>query len=273
MNRSILISTIVMASLLLTVACATGPEKSPEEGLVPKRIKNSIGMDFILIPSGVYKMGSPAEETDRFSDETLHVATLPDSIYMQTTEVTQAQWAAVMGNNPAKFKECGDNRPVEQVSWLDVQEFIRRLNQMEGADSYRLPTETEWEYAARAGGTTVFGNGDMTNAKCGPDTVLTAMGWYCGNSGEKTHPVGSKSPNAWGLYDMHGNVWEWCQDWYGPYPTNENSGFLILPLKWGRVVRGGSYISYAGLCRSAARGWQNPEKRVTHLGFRLVKTK
>ena len=152
-------------------------------------------------------MGSPSGESNRDSDEKQHRVTLTREYYMQTTEVTQGQWRKVMGSNPSKFTNCGDNCPVEKVSWEDCQQFIQKLNGMEGTRKYRLPTEAEWEYAARAGTTGAYA-GD-----------LDAMAWYDDNSGGKTHAVGGKSPNAWGLYDMHGNVYEWCQDWKGNYPS------------------------------------------------------
>jgi len=159
------------------------------------------------------------------------------------------------------------------VSWNDCQEFIRRLNNKEGVNKYRLPTEAEWEYACRAGSNTAFANGGITETGCGHDPNLDAMGWYCGNSGSKTHPVAQKKPNAWGLYDMHGNVWEWCQDWYGDYPRGHvtdpagpSSGSL-------RVNRGGGWSSNAGFCRSAFRDCYSPGFRYGYLGFRLARTK
>ena len=133
---------------------------------------------------------------------------------MQTTEVTQGQWRSVMGSNPSDFANCGNNCPVENVSWDDIQSFITAMNQR-GDGTYRLPTEAEWEYAARAGSTSAFANGGISVTDCSYDPNLDAMGWYCGNASSTTHSVGGKQPNAWGLYDMHGNVWEWCQDWYG----------------------------------------------------------
>ena len=190
---------------------------------------------------------------------------------MQTTEVTQGQWKAVTGSNPSHFKNCGDHCPVEMVSWNDVQEFIKKLNQREGSGTYRLPTEAEWEYAARAGTTTAFANGDITVTYCSYDSNLDTVGWYCYNSSNTTHPVAQKDPNAWGLYDMHGIVWEWCQDWYGNYsssseinPTGPSGGSAL-------VRRGGSWSSSARYCRSAFRGNYFPDDRYTNLGFRLLR--
>jgi formylglycine-generating enzyme required for sulfatase activity len=190
---------------------------------------------------------------------------------MQTTEVTQGQWKAVMGSNPSYFKSCGDDCPVEQVSFEDVQEFIQRLNQKEGTNKYRLPTEAEWEYASRAGSETAFANGHISELDCGYDANLDAMGWYCGNAAKTTHRVAQKKANHWGVYDMHGNVWEWCQDRKGDYPL----GHVIDPkgLSSGsyRVSRGGSFGGNAGSCRAANRNGESPGNQVGNLGFRLVK--
>ncbi len=166
-------------------------------------------MDFVLIKAGTFMMGSPEDEEGRYYKEIQHQVILTQDYYMQTTELTQGQWEAVMGSNPSNFYNCGSNCPVEKVSWNDIQAFIEKLNQR-GEGIYRLPTEAEWEYAARAGSTTAFANGGITERGCSYDANLDAMGWYYGNA-DGTHPVAQKLPNAWGLYDMHGNVWEWCQ--------------------------------------------------------------
>ena len=167
-------------------------------------IKNSIGMELVKIPAGTFTMGSPANEKDRSDDEKQHQVTISKDFYLGKYEVTQAQWTAVMGNNPSNFK--GENLPVETVSWEDAQEFIKKLN-AKGEGIYRLPTEAEWEYAAR-GGTTGAYYGNVND-----------IGWFTDNSGGKTHPVGQKQANGFGLYDTSGNVWEWCSDWYGEYPS------------------------------------------------------
>lgn len=234
----------------------------------------TLGAKFVLIPSGTFKMGSPANEVGRINIksvdiEALHEVTISKPFFMQTTEVTQGQWRRVMGDNPSSFGSCGDDCPVEKVSWEDVQKFIKKLNSMEGTDKYRLPTEAQWEYAARAGSATRFYTGDS-------EEDLSRAGWYgsfdgSGNSGGKTHPVGQKIPNAWGLYDMHGNVWEWVTDWMGAYP----SGSVIDPVGPStgspRVARGGSYISYAKHCRSANRLLCVPGLSIYDLGFRLIR--
>jgi formylglycine-generating enzyme required for sulfatase activity len=238
-----------------------------------QKVVNSLSMEFVYLPPGTFMMGSPSNELGRENDEKQHRVTLTKGFYIQTSEVTQGQWKAVMGNNPSWFNTCGDNCPVEDISWNDVQNFIRKLNLREGGNCYRLPTEAEWEYAARAGSPTAFANGGITKTGCAHDTNLDAMGWYCGNSKDKTHSVAQKKANAWGLYDMHGNVWEWCQDWYGNYtsgavtnPTGASSGSY-------RVSRGGCYsFSFdARSCRSAKRGRSRPSNRLDFVGFRLVK--
>jgi len=185
---------------------------------VKEQIIKSLGMTFVYISQGSFMMGSPTDELGRWDNEIQHQVTLTKGYFMQTTEVTQGQWKAVMGSNPSYFQNCGNDCPVEQVSWNDVQEFIELLNQKESTNKYRLPTEAEWEYAARAGSSSAFANGNISEKYCDYDPNLDAMGWYCGNAERKTHLVAQKQPNAWGLYDMHGNVWEWCHDWYGSYP-------------------------------------------------------
>ncbi len=227
--------------------------------------------NFKLISAGTFTMGSPTDEPGRDSDETQHEGTLTKSFYIQTTEVTQGQWKAVMGENPSSFEKCGDDCPVETVSWNDVQEFIEQLNQMEGTDKYRLPTEAEWEYACRAGSTTAFAKGGITETECGYDPNLDAMGWYCGNSDDETHPVAQKDPNDWGLYDMHGNVWEWCQDLKGEYPSSPVSDPTGASSGTYRVLRGGSWPDKAMTCRSAKRLSIYPERRGYDLGFRVAR--
>ncbi len=238
---------------------------------------NSIGQKFVLIPAGSFMMGSklsPEEvkkklggDLDWYKDEhPRHRVTLRRDFYMQTTEVTQGQWQAVMGSNPSNFSSCGDDCPVERVSWDEAQEFIRRLNQTEGTDKYRLPTEAEWEYACRAGSTTRWSFGDDENR-------LGDYAWYGDNSDQKTHPVARKKPNAWGLYDMHGNVWEWCSDWYGDYPSGSVTDPASPSSGSYRVNRGGSWGYYARRCRSAYRDRFDPGFRGSILGFRLARTK
>jgi formylglycine-generating enzyme required for sulfatase activity len=151
-----------------------------------------------------------------------------------------------------------------------VHEFTKWLGGKEGG-AYRLPTEAEWEYACRAGTTTAFANGDITELKCGHDPNLAAMGCYCGNSGDKTHPVAQKKPNAWGLYDMHGNVWEWCDDWYGNYSNSHVTDPKGPSSGRSRVLRGGYWSHYAGYCRSAIRSGCSPGGRSSGVGFRIAR--
>ncbi len=232
-----------------------------------KKITNSLGMEFVYIKPGTFMMGSPTNESG--SKKQLRV-TLTKGFYMGITEVTVGQWTAVMGNYPWYFRNCGVDCPVEQISWNDVQTFIRKLNRKEGTNRYRLPTEAEWEYAARAGSTTAVATGEISGIICGYNSNLDAMGWYCGNSDSRTHRVAGKKPNRWGLYDMYGNVWEWCQDWYESYPfgsvidpTGPSSGS-------SRVFRGGGWASFAKDFRSALRGCNKPGSSLFFLGFRLV---
>ena len=239
----------------------------------PKSSIKSIGIKFVLIPAGSFTMGSPPGEPGRASDEKQHEVTISKPFYLQTTEVTQGQWKRIMGYNPSFFKECGDECPVEAVSWKDTQKFIKRLNQMEGADKYRLPTEAEWEYACRATTTTPFSTGEC---------IFTDQANYNGNfpgeycpKGEhrkKTLKVGSFQPNDWGLYDMHGNVWEWVQDWYNVYPLDWVDDPKGPPIGASRVFRGGGWYSNARYCRSAFRRGLSPGMSNTALGFRLARS-
>lgn len=253
---------VVMLSLALS-----GYAEEPKE-----RIKNSLGMEFVLIQPGKFLMGSPEDEPGRYTGEMPHRVNLTKPFYLQTTEVTQGQWQALMGKNPSSHKGCGDSCPVEQVSWEDAQRFIQKLNQKEGTDKYRLPSEAEWEYACRAGATTAFPNGSITTLQCGVDDNLNAIAWYCGNSQNLIHPVAGKEPNAWGLYDMLGNVQEWCQDWFGGYPDDE----VVNPTgpKKGsyRVMRGGVWYSPARDARCASRFGSPPRYRFQHIGLRLGMT-
>lgn len=231
---------------------------------------NSLGMTFVYIDPGNFIMGSPLQETGRDEDETAHLVILSEGFYLQTTEVTQAQWRAVMGDNPSGFPECGGDCPVERVSLDMVRIFIGRLNKLSDGVNYRLPTEAEWEYACRAGSRSAFANGNITELDCGHDPRLDKMGWYCGNAGGTPHAVAQKTPNVWGLYDMHGNVFEWTADWYWDYsfcPVIDPAG---PDLGHGAVIRGGCWKSYARFCRSADRGRYPPDFRNRYTGFRLA---
>jgi formylglycine-generating enzyme required for sulfatase activity len=236
-------------------------------------ITNSIGMRFVLVQSGNFQMGSPANEAFRSNDEERHKVILTKSFYLQNTEVTQTQWIKIMGGNPSEFKDGGSDAPVENVSWDDCQEFVRKLNHKESTLKYRLSTEAEWEYACRSGRASAFANGGITESGCSFDANLNDMGWYCANSRQKTHPAGQKKPNAWGLHDMHGNVWEWCQDWFGKYPSGQVTdpkGALFGP---ERVIRGGSCLNYAEKCRSAYRFSYQSNIKNKNIGFRVARSR
>ncbi|MDR1921074.1 MAG: formylglycine-generating enzyme family protein [Candidatus Adiutrix sp.] len=252
------------ASFIVRGWCEVFGLRCPEPGFgqaeasLSKSRANSIGMEFVLIPAGEFMMGSPDGDEDADCDENQHRVTISRPFCLGKYEVTQAQWEAVMGNNPSEFE--GRNNPVENVSWDDVQEFINKLNQKEGGNKYRLPTEAEWEYAARAGTTSTYSFGDDAEA-------LGRYAWYGENSGGTTHPVGQKEPNAWGLYDMHGNVWEWVQDWYDDYSGSPATDPLGASSGSSRVFRGGDN---AWSCRSAFRSGDTPDARYDYLGFRLA---
>jgi formylglycine-generating enzyme required for sulfatase activity len=251
----------------------------------PDSFENDFGMNFNLIPAGTFMMGSPEAEMGRDDDEIRHQVTLTQAFYMQTTEVTQEHWQAVMGQNPSRFQNCGLNCPVESVSWNDIQEFLTRLNaQSDDGYTYRLPTEAQWEYAARSGGETAFCDGDITEPE-GNDPILNTLGWYVENSDAGytgcyeelrldrclgPQPVGGKNPNAWGLFDMHGNVREWCRDWYSNSPTGNDTDPSGPSSGEYRVLRGGSWYTDASVCRSASRFRDDPDLRYFALGFRLV---
>ena len=229
------------------------PEKIAKQG-------NSIGMKFTLIPAGEFYMGS--EEYDE--EKPVHKVRINNPFYLATYLVTQREWKAVMGDNPSGFK--GDDLPVEKVSWDDVQDFIKKLNEKEGLDKYRLPSEAEWEYAARAGTTTRYSFGNS-------ESKLGDYAWYSKNSGDKTHPVGQKKTNSWGLYDMHGNVWEWVQDeWHINYNGAPTDGSAWESGDGARrALRSGGWHDVAGRCRSALRIWYDQGDRSDDLGFRLLR--
>jgi uncharacterized repeat protein (TIGR02543 family) len=233
-----------------------------------KLCANTIGMEFVLIPAGEFEMGLPPDEVGRYGNEgPIHHVNIGKAFYMCKYEVTQKQWREIMGDKPSYFE--GDDLPVEKVSWDDVQEFIKKLNEKEGTDKYRLPSEAEWEYACQAGTTTRYSFGD-------DESKLGDYAWYRDNSGRKTHPVGQKKPNPWGLYDMHGNVREWVEDcWHSDYngaPTDGSAWILACKFDGaGRVFRGGSCDSYARNCRSALRNRGDPRRHLYDFGFRILK--
>ena len=223
-------------------------------------------MEFVLIEAGTFAMGSPETDERRSDDEgPIHQVTLSQPFSLGKYEVTQGQWAAVMGHNPSHFSACGPTCPVEQVSWMDAQAFIAELNRWGDGATYRLPTEAEWEYAARAGTQTAYHFGNAAQR-------LGQYGWYRDNSASETHPVGQKRPNAWGLYDIHGNVWEWTADWYAHYPRGAMPDPRRPRPRAIRVNRGGSWRSNTRYCRAAHRVGHPPDYRHEGLGFRLART-
>ena len=243
--------------------------KTPPSNLATnlKEISVELGggmkMEMVLIPAGEFMMGSPDSDKDAQPNEKpQHRVRISKPFYLGKYLVTQEQWEAVMGSSPSNFK--GPKNPVEQVSWDDCQGFVEKLNAKVGGGKFSLPTEAQWEYACRAGSTGKYCFGDE-------ESGLGEYAWYSANSESKTHAVGEKKPNAWGLYDMHGNVWQWCQDWYdGGYyansPTDEPTGPSGGAF---RVLRGGSWADPARGCRSADRGRFTPQGRGNNLGLRV----
>jgi formylglycine-generating enzyme required for sulfatase activity len=215
--------------------------------------------EMVIIPAGSFDMGSNDGEVN---EKPVHHVTIAKPFAMGKTEVTQGQWKAVMGNNPSSFGNCGDTCPVEQVSWNDVQRFLQKLNARTGKQ-YRLPSEAEWEYACRAEGKQEY---------CGSD-YINSIAWYSNNGGLTTHPVASKQANAWGLYDMSGNVGEWVEDIYHDnYSGAPADGSAWLGDGAKRVLRGGSWNYGPQGGRAAYRGWFEPSFRSNRYGFRLAET-
>ena len=274
-----------------TVLLLAGSLAAQEEASTPSKWSNNLGMEFVRVPAGEFRMGSESGLADDDERPVTRVK-ISRAFYLGKYEVTQGQWEAVMGANPSDFKNCGRDCPVESVSWDDVQQFVGKLNGMEAGARYRLPTEAEWEYAARAGTRTDTPAGDLDLVGQSNAPVLDRIAWYGGNSGvtydggvdcsdwnEKqypstrcgTHPVGAKAANDFGLHDMLGNVWEWVEDRYGEYPggsVTDPEGPATGSL---RVRRGGGWSHDAFGSRSAYRAGVGPGKRYHYLGFRLLR--
>ncbi len=245
----------------------TAPDKPVFIDPTKPAVANSIGMKFVWMPPGTFVMGSPEEEKGVKRDETQHKVTLTRGFYMSVHTVTQEQWQAVMGNTPSYFK--GEkNLPVEQVSWDDCQAFIKKLRETD-KKPFRLPTEAEWEYACRAGTTTPFHFGETISTDQANYNGDTYANGKAGVNRGKTTPVGSFPANAWGLHDMHGNVFQWCQDWKGGYPPNDVVDPPGPDAGNARIVRGGSWFFSPESCRSGSRDFAAPDLRAWWLGFRV----
>jgi len=253
---------VVSAALAFVCAAAgcsgSGSRPAAPTPAAPAELTLDLGggvtMKMVLIRPGKFMMGE---------GEGRHEVTNSKPFYMAVTEVTQEQYEAVMGKNPSWVN--GPTNPVETVSWDDAAEFCRRLSE-KTRQTVRLPTEAEWEYACRAGTQTAFSFGDDPSA-------LGDYAWWTGNSGKTTHPVGQKKPNSWGLYDMHGNVWEWCADWYGEYPKGPVTDPSGPATGDSRVVRGGSWLyGDAAYFRCAFRSYNVPSFLFSYYGFRCART-
>ncbi len=275
------VSSIALVSCRSTSSSLKDADASAADISAPSKSKDFYEngdrrITFVKIPAGTFMMGSPSKESDRKDDELQHQVTISKAFELQTTEVTQSQWAAVMGTNPSRFQKSENcpgelstvnnvsmcpNNPVEAINWYGAQAFIAKLNAKADGYRYRLPTEAEWEYAARAGTTGAYA-GD-----------LDAMAWYHKNSGKITHTVATKKPNAWGLYDMQGNVSELTADWYNR--SSYSVGSVTDPVGPSsgstRVLRGCGWSDPAQQCRSAIRNSHNPALRFVH-GLRLLRT-
>jgi formylglycine-generating enzyme required for sulfatase activity len=295
----------------------TTPTTPPNPYIPPSTPSAPIG--YVEIPAGSFVMGSPTTELGHTPDETQHAVTISRAFFLKQTEVTQGEWQAVMGNNPSHFTPCGNDCPVDHVSWYDALLYCNALSDKEGltrcydlsactdlgdnqyqcpttldfdlsCNGYRLPTEAEWEYAYRAGTTSAFYNGDITSTDCSLDPTIDAIGWYCGNSavsypecGDASldggaacvgpHPVGEKTANALGLYDMAGHVFEWCWDQYGEYPSDPQRDPKGALHGSDRVIRGGSWFVGARVARAAFRNSVPLGVRDYYIGFRPARSK
>ena len=248
-------TALVLALAMAAAGVAARAQSVPAPG---DSMTDAAGIEFVWVPAGMFRMGSTSAES-AWNERPVTAVRISEGFWLGKYEVTQAQWQAVMGSNPSYFPGCGQC-PVERVSWNDSQAFIARLNAREGASGYRLPTEAEWEYAARAG-TTGDRYGD-----------LDQVAWHAGNSEARTRPVGGKAPNSWGLHDMLGNVFEWVQDWWGEYPGGAVTDPRGPASREFGVFRGGSWIVGARHCRSTNRYDFKPGSHLGFLGFRLART-
>ncbi len=278
---SLRLPLLVAAGLVMLLMASFGAEPAAP----PKEVTNSIGMKLALIPAGKFLMGSPKDEEGRSSNEEQHEVSITKPFYLGVDVVTQAEYEKVMGNNPSWFSAKGDGRddvkdmdtgqfPVESVSWDDAVAFCKKLSELpeekKAGRVYRLPTEAEWEYACRAGTKTVFHYGDSLSSKqANFDGGFPYGGADKGPYLARTAKVGTYAANAFGLYDMHGNVWQWCQDWYTDKPPGGEDPEVTTAASY-RVVRGGSWFYYGRYCRSARRSRGEPGSRRSDLGFRVA---
>jgi len=259
------ITGIVGASLAVALFAARLVAPGPADFY----IEPATGMVLIAVRPGSFVMGSPESEPGRNADEVAHRVTLSRLFYIGKHEVTQAEWTKVMGSNPSHFANC-ERCPVERVDFYDVNAFLSRLNAGTTAMEFRLPTESEWEYACRAGTSTPYGTGSrITTAQANIDSRF-AIDVDSGAAYEKTLAVGTFSPNAWGLHDMHGNVWEWTSDRYGPYDPRQATDPRGAAIGGTRVIRGGSWHFDANSARCGLRYTHAPQDSGFSLGFRVV---
>ncbi|MEO8034781.1 MAG: formylglycine-generating enzyme family protein [Acidobacteriota bacterium] len=238
-------------------------------------VEQASGIRFLLIPPGRFVMGSPVTEPGHRPDEQQHEVVLRHPFFLSATEVTQQQWTSVMGYNPSHFTVAGMSAPVEQVTWYEAQEFVRRLNALNHAlnqGTFRLPTEAEWEYACRAGTKTVYNYGNQASWRLANfDGRYPLAGQPAGAYRARTVAVAGFRPNAWGLYDMHGNVWEWCDDEYCPYPATPVEDPRQRCASAFKVIRGGSWYFDAASSRTASRYTHQPQLHGFSIGFRVVR--
>lgn len=291
-STGILVTALsLMAGTVITQAESV---KEGENCVIP--LTKEVKLDMVWIKPGTFMMGSPKDELGRSDYETQHQVTLTKGYWLGKYEVTQRQWKAVMKKNPSQF--VGDDLPVDQVSWEDAMDFCKKLTAQEKAADrlpegyeYTLPTEAQWEYACRAGTTSSLNNGKNVTTVSHEKICdnLDEVGWYWMNGGKEnwnvgkdpafctlpalcTHPVGQKKPNNWGLYDMHGNVCEWCLDWAGEYPTSSVTDPVGPDASTERIHRGGCWFYSPRYCRSADRSTSKPADRSLNVGFRLALT-
>jgi formylglycine-generating enzyme required for sulfatase activity len=252
-------------------ADAWGYDDASPYPFVAIELAPDVAMRLRWVPPGRFQMGSPASEMGRTDYEgPQHWVELSSGLWLAETPCTQAEWEAVMGNNPSRFTGDGQ-RPVEQVSWEDCQEYCGKLNALCPDLGARLPTEAEWEYACRAGTATAYNDGSACTEPEGDDPALEKLGWFNRNSGSSTHPVREKLANAWGIYDLHGNVYEWCSDYWSDNYRAETQQDPLGPTEGrDRVYRGGGWYLQALYCRSASRSGREPGFRWYWLCFRLA---